>query len=95
MARTKCVPCLSPEVKTAIRSGVKDPAVLESVEKLADCPRGVGIQLCGKGTRAKSPYQNFLSDCLKGKGIHSFGQAGPALKACAVEWKRRKVESSR
>jgi hypothetical protein len=39
--------------------------------------------------RKRGPYQEFLSTCLKGK-VKTFGQAGPALKECARQWREKK-----
>ena len=86
----RCVPCLSPEVKAAIKEKIKDPAVNNLLATVPDCSSPEMINLCGSKPRTKSAYQVFVSDCMKGKKIKSFGEAPVAMKACALEWRERK-----
>lgn len=87
----RCIPCLSDEVKIAIRQGVKDPEVLAMLEEIAVCQVGPQIQMCGvTGKRPRSAYQQFISECMKSKNIKGFGAAAPAMKECALEWRTKK-----
>jgi len=58
----------------------------EKCQLLADL-----VDVLCKKERRRSPYQAFLSKCLKTKGIKKFGEAKEALKACATEYREQKA----
>ena len=81
-------------MKEAISSQLKGAMVRELLEKIADCPEDMDIQMCGGKTvrskRAPSAYNIFVGDCIRAKDIKGFGAAAPAMKGCAAEWKAKK-----
>lgn len=83
-----CVPCLGRNVKEAILKAL--PELKDAVEGIADCEDPAGLALCGRsGGRRRSAYNEFISRCLKSKGIKGFGQAASAMKECATEWRKK------
>ena len=84
----RCRPCLGADVKEAILKEV--PGLKEILGKVADCPDRREITLCGRGKRQPSAYQEFVGQCMKGKGIKSFAEAPQAIRSCAAEWRERK-----
>lgn len=42
-------------------------------------------------SKGRSAYQQFVSDCMKGKNITGAGQSPTAMKECAAEWQASKV----
>ncbi len=89
----KCVPCLGKDIKQVIANEINDRNVITTLNIIADCDDPMGIELCGKvgkGQRARSEYQQFVSVCMKGKNIKGFGEAPKAMKECASEWRSRK-----
>lgn len=91
MTEQKGQSCIGLEIKKLI---IQEYPELEKVlDKLSDCADPRGIQLkCGKGRGQRQPseYNRFISSCMKSKHIKGFGQAAPAMKECAAEWKGRK-----
>ncbi len=89
----KCVACMSKEAKDLLRGHFRDPALDATLDAIPDCRPKIILEFCpGKpgGKRSRSEYQEFVSRCMKAKNLHGFGQAGPALKECAVEWQSQK-----
>ena len=46
---------------------------------------------CEKGEKKKrepSAYNLHISTCMKSKNIKGFGNAAPAMKECAAEWRK-------
>ena len=92
-----CIPCLSEEVKDAIRQGTSDDAILQLLNGIATCGGGVHFRFCEGGAgrrqgsrRGRSEYQSFVSECMKGKGVKSFGEAPQAMKECAAAWRSKR-----
>lgn len=94
-----CTPCLSPRVKELLSSslGSDYPSLRPLLAGIADCPPGGKLlELCPAGAggarvkRAPSAYNAWIGTCMKAKNIKGFGNAAPAMKACAAEWKRQK-----
>ena len=85
----RCIPCLGTAIKQAILKQVKDSAVAAALERIPDCEAPLGISVCGS-MRGRSGYQQFISSCMKAKGIQSFGQAPQAMRECAGEWRQKK-----
>ena len=86
----KCTPCLSKEAKDVLLSVKNDIITQQQIHDIETCPTGEFFNLCPKKKRAKSDYQIFVSECMKGKNIKQFGEAPTAMKECAIEWKNRK-----
>lgn len=94
----KCVPCLGTAIKQAVLGA--NPDLAKDLARIADCSDPIELNLCGgrggkdgrrvRLPRQKSEYQIWISTCLKGKNIHGFGAASPALKQCAQEWQEHK-----
>lgn len=75
---------------------LEDPELDKILAKIADCPTPTSIMLCGvgKNRRARSEYQEFMSECLKDQPIQGmpFGEATKYMKRCAAQWKAQKQE---
>ena len=84
----KCVPCLGQDVKDAILKQVHDHVTRDLVGRLATCPRPAELQVCGKGTRPRSAYQEWASQCLKAKHLTHFDPE--AMRDCAAQWRAQK-----
>ncbi len=84
----KCAPCMGLEVKAAILKEL--PGLTPILKKVPNCPEPQGMDFCiGKHiTRARSPYQSFISSCMKAKGIHGREEAAKAMRECAGQWKK-------
>ena len=83
------------------QNGAQYAAIIEAMPicdsgapiEAADISGGTGAgQAEGKERPAKNrtAYQQFVSDCMKGKNISSFCDSASALKECAAEWKATK-----
>ncbi len=83
----KCKPCLGRDIKAAILKEVTDEAVVALLERVADCAEATAIELCGAGVRARSRYQQFVSECMVSKHLKGFDPE--AMKDCARQWKQR------
>lgn len=91
MAKNKCIPCMGKDIKQVILEQIKDPVVAATLKIIPDCPESRAIELCGgKVKRGRSAWHEFVSACMKSKNIKGFGQAAPAMKECAKEWKQKK-----
>lgn len=85
----KCIPCLGSRVKDIILGEI--PELQPTLSKVKDCPDAEAVVLCGKGAkRPRTAYTEFVSKCMKSKGVKGFGQAAPAMRECAKEWKERR-----
>jgi hypothetical protein len=84
----KCVPCLSKEIKAAIREKINDARTMSALEEIPDCPSGTDMQLCGGKKRKTSAYQEFVGQCLRDKKLTHFDPS--ALKDCAAQWRKQK-----
>jgi hypothetical protein len=89
----KCEPCLSFEIKEAIRSKIKDPKIIAEIDAIPDCILGTNVELCLSGVkkRGRSKYQQFISECMKARNIHSKEGAANGMKECAAEWRKIKA----
>jgi hypothetical protein len=88
----KCTPCLSDEVKDAIRERIRDPQVLSILDVTPSCSGPELMELCQKKKRAASAYQTFVGECLKRKKITGFDDAPDKMRECAAEWRELKKE---
>ncbi len=90
----KCVPCMAESLKDIIREFTDDPHTLKQVDEIATCSLGEIMELCGgkTGGRKPSAYNEFISQCMKGKPIKGkpFGTASKYMKECSEEWKALK-----
>lgn len=84
----RCKPCLGEDVKKAILEEI--PGLKDLLGKVADCEDPEGLELCGRAGRARSAYQVFVSECMRGKKIKSFGEAPTAMRDCARQWQAKK-----
>lgn len=75
----KCVPCLGAKIKAAIRENIHSHATLAIIDSLPECEDDEGLTLCGRKSRPLSPYQQFMSRCMKGD---------KSLKECAGDWRK-------
>ena len=89
--KSKCIPCMSPDIKQIIRDHSKDLVLIEEVNAVPDCPEPGQLQFCLIKKRSPSPYQAFIKQCLATKPLKGkpFGEAGKYLKECAIEWRKR------
>jgi len=89
MAKLKCEICFSNELKEVIKKAVKDPAVIEQIDKIKTCEPGtLQLQLC-QGKR-RSAFQEFMSRCMKAKHLKGIDPA--AMQECRREWKEEKAQ---
>jgi hypothetical protein len=91
MVKNKCEPCMSAGMKEAVRKYTDDKTAVKQIDRLPDCPPGQELNICecqgGKVKREPSEYNKFVGTCMKGKNIHGFGEAAPAMKDCARQWR--------
>lgn len=88
------VTCLADGLKSLLGSELSP----EQAEKIQRVPSCEGDELIGFGDtkggvktkRQPSVYNKFIGTCMKSKNIKGFGQAGPAMKECAIDWKKLK-----
>lgn len=91
----RCIPCLGSAIKEVLieelAGQISHLGLL--LEDVPDCDNALGIDLCTKGRkpRGRSQYQEYISVCMKAKNIKGFGNAAPAMKECAAEWKAQKA----
>ncbi|MDP2659462.1 MAG: hypothetical protein Q8R28_01855 [Dehalococcoidia bacterium] len=82
--------CLDPFVLDAVTDQLRERGVeehlLEALAHIPPCKAGELVGMKGKGTRKRSEYQQFVSDCMKGRP----GPVTESMKACAAEWKGRR-----
>ncbi len=80
--------CLDPDLKKAVLQELTgQPALAEAIKASPNGgPGGVGKG----GKRAPSAYNIFSGECMREKGVKGFGQAAPAMKACAADWRAKK-----
>lgn len=90
MKKVRCSPCIGREIKEAILHEITAPNIQELLEHIPDCADSQDIRVCGIGKKGRSPYQQFISQCMKAKNIKGFGAAAPAMRECAKEWRERK-----
>lgn len=92
---TKCKPCMGKTLKELLAT-LEDPDLDKILAKIADCPTPTGIVVCGvgKNKRARSEYQQHMSECLKEQPIQGmpFGEATKYMKQCAARWKAQKKD---
>ena len=88
----RCKPCLGSDIKAVILKEI--PSLKDVLGKVADCPGPRSLELCGRGKRQPSAYQEFVGQCMKGKSIKSFAEAPQAIRSCAAEWRERKGKGS-
>ena len=94
----KCTPCMSQELKAIVIESVRDAGkrskLEETLAQLLDCNDGTPLRFCGSGKkgsgRARSKYQEFISQCMQSKKIKGFGEAPKAMKECAAAWRQQK-----
>ncbi len=86
----KCTPCLGANIKEVITELY--PNLASKLSAIKTCPVDTEINFCAKGAkgeRKKSAYQEFVSQCMKSKNIKGFGNAAPAMRECAAEWRKK------
>ncbi len=95
--RTKCIPCMSEDVKNIIRDNTRDLVLIEAVNEIPTCPLPGEVNFCLIKKRAPSKYQEFMKSCLATKPLKGqpFGAAGKFMKECASEWRKRKGSGSK
>jgi len=90
----RCTPCLGNIVKEVLIEELGDriPNLALALQEVSDCSDTLGIDLCTTGhkPRKRSQYQEYISTCMKAKHIKGFGNAAPAMKECAAEWKAQR-----
>lgn len=90
----RCIPCLGATVKEVLieELGTQIARLPQLLGEIPDCKDALGMDMCTKGKKARgrSQYQEFISTCMKAKNIKGFGNAAPAMKECAGQWKAQK-----
>lgn len=81
-------------------SDIKDElktAIFNELEALPDCEGELPVDFAdaraaktpkGRKKRKPSGYNLFVSDCMIGKKVKSFGEAPKAMKECGLEWRK-------
>ncbi|MDD5547069.1 MAG: hypothetical protein PHO67_07965 [Candidatus Omnitrophica bacterium] len=100
MVVAKCVPCLGKTIKGIILEKVPD--LEETLAGIPDCPDRAGVVICrvpggarsrrGGEKRAPTPYNLFVSKCMKAGNIHGREEAAARMKVCGAEWRSGKRE---
>lgn len=86
----KCNACIGAEVKEAMRT-LDDKDLNDALDKIEDCPEPRQIEVCIVKRRTnKSPYNLFISNCLRQQKIKSFNEAPEAMRECAKQWRDHK-----
>jgi hypothetical protein len=96
---TRCIVCIGANIKSAMVERITGRSLSDQILAFPDCTHPDTIELdeatCNRkerrepGKRAPSAYNNFISTCMKGKHIHGFANAAPAMRECAQAWKAR------
>ena len=96
----RCIICIGTNVKAAILDQINSRALSAQIQAIPECTLPDAIELTEVrrarrerregGKRAPSAYNMYISSCLRGKHIKGFGNAAPAMRECAKEWKNRK-----
>ncbi len=94
----KCVPCLGKTIKDIILEKVPD--LEETLRGIPDCPDRAGVMICKAPRSARSrrtgekkapsPYNLFVSKCMKAGNIHGRQEAAERMKVCGAEWRSGK-----
>ncbi len=87
--------CMSTEAKALLLKAFPENATLQAylAQQMPTCAIRQHPAVLQRAKRAPSAYQLFIGPCLKGKMAgKGFDPSGSALKACAVEWKSRKLQ---
>ena len=95
----KCQTCLGKSVKDAILERIPD--LEEDLDRIPDCPDSGAMVICqpvargrsrrsGGEKRAPSPYNLFVSKCMKEGSIHGREEAAARMKTCAAQWRSGK-----
>ena len=96
MPKIKCVSCLGKNVKAIIMDSIPD--LRQDLEAIPDCPDRNSIIICrsvGSGRsrragakRSPSPYNLFVSKCMKDGNIHGRAEAAARMKVCGAQWRQ-------
>ena len=96
MPKIKCVSCLGKNIKEIILD--KIPDLRQDLEAIPDCPDRNSVIICrsvGSGRsrrsgekRAPSPYNQFVSKCMKEGHIHGREEAASRMKVCGAQWRQ-------
>ena len=97
VARAKCQTCLGKSVKDAILE--KIPDLREDLDRIPDCPDRGALVICksvsggrsrrsGGEKRPPSPYNLFVSKCMKEGNIHGREEAAARMKVCGAQWRQ-------
>jgi hypothetical protein len=86
---------MSKDLKQLVRDNTKDLVLIDSIDRVPDCPELGQINFCFSNKRAASPYQQFIKECLLKKPLKGkpFGEAGKYMKECAIEWRSRRAKA--
>ena len=96
MPKIKCVSCLGKNIKEIILD--KIPDLRQDLESIPDCPDRNSVLICrsvgsgrsrrGGEKRAPSPYNQFVSKCMKEGHIHGREEAATRMKFCGAQWRQ-------
>jgi len=103
MAKGYVIKCLNPEIKQKIYNVLQEERIkpqeltmLEKIKEIPECSSGMLLEIGAISTseaskdkkkRVLSKYNLFIAKCMKSKNIKGFGNAAPAMKECALEWR--------
>jgi len=98
MPKAKCVSCIGQAVKEVILERIPD--LRRDLEAIPDCPERVAVMICqpvaggrsrrSGAKRAPSPYNQFVSQCMKAGNIHGREEAAARMKVCGAQWRQGK-----
>ena len=87
------ISCLSLKLKQVLAEEIGPvQELLDQLEDIPTCPIGqpIGFEIAKRRSkRQPSEYQQFIGQCMKTKGIKSFGEAPKAMKECAAQWRKK------
>ena len=92
-SKTNVISCLCDQWKSDLGKQLP-PNLARQLATLPACPDDAPIGFSAKrgkrqasGTRRPSPYQEFISQCMREQGIKSSGEAPAAMRHCAAAWR--------
>lgn len=88
----KCIPCLGTNLKEALLTEVENPDVKRVIQEAPDCDDPDGADFCQRKKKKRSPYQEFVSNCIKRKRAGGMTEAPLIMQECAAEWQRTKSQ---
>lgn len=89
--------CVGPKMRSILLEHAASRAEHDIIQRIPECPppQEIDLGISRRGRREKgekrapSAYNTFIGNCMKAKHIKGFGNAAPAMKDCAAEWRKQ------